>query len=121
MMPYALEAADIQFLPEGGNWVIGKKSTLAFRAVYPDGSPLILQGSIEGAEGTQFTTNEAGLGKLEFSPKKSDYIAIIQDSIFGVTRRIPLPKALTKGLSIQVQNPKDGTFISAIIQGIRKL
>ena len=116
-LPYALEAADIQFLPEGGNWVIGKKSTLAFRAVYPDGSPLILQGSIEGAEGTQFTTNEAGLGKLEFSPKKSDYIAIIQDSIFGVTRRIPLPKALTKGLSIQVQNPKDGTFISAIIQG----
>jgi TonB-dependent SusC/RagA subfamily outer membrane receptor len=116
-LPYALEAADIQFLPEGGNWVIGKKSTVALRAVYPDGSPLILQGSIAEEEGTQFTTNEAGLGKLEFTPKKSDYFAIIQDSTQGVTRRIPLPKALDKGLSIQVQNPKDGTFISAIIQG----
>ena len=116
-LPYALEAADIQFLPEGGNWVMGKKSTLALRAVFPDGSPLKLQGRIEGEEGTQFTTNEAGLGKLEFSPKKSDYYAIIQDSTLGVTRKIPLPKALAKGLSIQVQNPKDGTFISAIIQG----
>ena len=116
-LPYALEAADIQFLPEGGNWVNGKKSTVAIRAVYPDGSPLQLQGSIAEEEGTQFITNEAGLGKLEFIPKKSDYVAIIQDSTLGVTRKILLPKALEKGLSIQVQNPKDGTFISAIIQG----
>ena len=116
-LPYALEAADIQFLPEGGNWVMGKKSTIALRAVFPDGSPIKLQGRIEGAEGTQFTTNEAGLGKLEFTPIKSDYFATIKDSTLGVTRKIPFPKALEKGLSIQVQNPKDGTFISAIIQG----
>ncbi|MDA0313791.1 MAG: TonB-dependent receptor plug domain-containing protein [Bacteroidetes bacterium] len=116
-LPYTLEAADIQFLPEGGNWLIGKKSTLALRAVFPDGTPLKLQVRIEGEEGTQFTTNDAGLGKLDFTPKKSDYIAFIQDTTFGVTRRIPLPKVLDKGLSIQVQNPKDGTFISAIIQG----
>jgi uncharacterized protein YfaS (alpha-2-macroglobulin family) len=116
-LPYALEAADIQFLPEGGNWVIGKKSTVAIRAVFPDGSPLQLQGSIAEEEGTQFATNEAGLGKLEFTPKKSEYVAIIQDSTLGVTRKITMPKALEKGLSIQVQNPKDGTFISAIIQG----
>jgi TonB-dependent SusC/RagA subfamily outer membrane receptor len=116
-LPYALEAADIQFLPEGGNWVLGKKSTVAIRAVFPDGSPLQLQGSIAEEEGTQFATNEAGLGKLEFTPKKSDYVAIIQDSTLGVTRKITMPKALEKGLSIQVQNPKDGTFISAIIQG----
>ena len=117
-LPYSLEAADIQFLPEGGNWIIGKKSTIALRAVFPDGTPLVLQGSIEGEEGTSFTTNTAGLGKLEFTPQRADYVAVLQDSASGITRRISLPKALQNGLSIHVQNPSDGTVISALIQGV---
>ena len=116
-LPYALEAADIQFLPEGGNWILGKKSKVAIRAVFPDGTPLQLQGSIEGEEGTSFTTNTAGLGKLEFTPQRADYVALLQDSISGITRRISLPKALQQGLSIHVQNPSDGMVISALIQG----
>ena len=32
-LPYSLEAADIQFLPEGGNWIIGKKSKVAVPAI----------------------------------------------------------------------------------------
>ena len=117
-LPYPLEAADIQFLPEGGNWIIGKKSTIALRAVFPDGTPLVLQGSIEGDEATSFTTNASGLGKLEFTPKRADYVAVLQDPASGITRRISLPKALQNGLSIHVQNPSDGTVISALIQGV---
>jgi TonB-dependent SusC/RagA subfamily outer membrane receptor len=117
-LPYSLEAADIQFLPEGGNWILGKKSKLAVRAVFPDGTPLVLQGSIEGEEGTSFTTNAAGLGKLEFTPQQTDYIALLQDPSSGISRRISLPKALQNGLSIHVQNPSDGTIISALIQGV---
>ncbi|MCE2778076.1 MAG: TonB-dependent receptor plug domain-containing protein [Algoriphagus sp.] len=117
-LPYSLEAADIQFLPEGGNWIIGKKSTIALRAVFPDGTPLVLQGSIEGEERTSFSTNAAGLGKLEFTPQRADYVAVLQDSASGITRRISLPKALQNGLSIHVQNPSDGTVISALIQGV---
>jgi len=116
-LPYSLEAADIQFLPEGGNWILGKKSKVAVRAVFPDGTPLLLQGNIEGEEGTSFATNAAGLGKLEFTPQRADYVALVQDSVSGITRRIPLPKALQHGLSIHVQNPSDGTVISALIQG----
>ncbi len=116
-LPYSLEAADIQFLPEGGNWILGKKSTIAVRAVFPDGTPLLLQGSIEGEEGTSFATNAAGLGKLEFTPQREDYVALLQDPASGITRRISLPKALQNGLSIHVQNPSDGTVISALIQG----
>jgi TonB-dependent SusC/RagA subfamily outer membrane receptor len=116
-LPYSLEAADIQFLPEGGNWILGKKSTVAVRAVFPDGTPLLLQGGMEGEEGVSFTTNAAGLGKLEFTPQRAEYVAIVQDPASGAKRRIPMPKVLGKGLGIKVQNPKDGTFISAIIQG----
>lgn len=117
-LPYSLEAADIQFLPEGGNWIIGKKSTIALRAVFPDGTPLMLQGSIEGEEGTTFSTNAAGLGKLEFTPQQADYFALVQDIKHGNARQISLPKASHYGLIIHVQNPSDGLFISAIIQGV---
>jgi len=116
-LPYSLEAADIQFLPEGGQWIIGKKATLAFRAVYPDGTPVDLTGSLEGEDETNFSTNVAGLGKIEFTPQKEDYVAVIHSSSHGETRRISLPKALTTGLSIQVIQPENGAFISAFIQG----
>ena len=116
-LPYSLDAADIQFLPEGGNWIIGKKSKVAVRAVFPDGVPLVVQGHIEGEGNASFTTNAAGLGKLEFTPQRADYVALVQDSTTGVSRRISLPKALQNGLSIHVQNPSEGTVISALIQG----
>ena len=116
-LPYTLEAADIQFLPEGGNWIIGKKSQVAFRAVFPDGTPVFLQGSLEGEEGTSFSTNAAGLGKLEFTPMQAEYFAVLQNPSSGMERRVALPKAEKFGISIHVQNPLDGRLISALIQG----
>ena len=117
-LPYSLEAADIQFLPEGGQWIIGKKATLAFRAVYPDGTPVSLTGSLEGEAETDFSSNVAGLGKIEFTPQKEEYVALVRSSSHGETRRISLPKALTTGLSIQVIQPENGAYISAFIQGV---
>lgn len=116
-LPYSLAAADIQFLPEGGQWIIGKKATLAFRAVYPDGTPVALIGSIEGEAETDFSSNVAGLGKIDFTPQKEEYVALIRSSSHGETRRIVLPKVQAAGLSIQVQQPENSAFISAFIQG----
>ncbi len=116
-LPYSLDAADIQFLPEGGNWLIGKKAKLAFRAVYPDGTPVSMTGSIEGMAETAFSTNFAGLGKVEFTPETVRYFAIVKSSTFGEERRIPLPEASNSGLSIQVQNVEDAAFVTAFVQG----
>ena len=116
-LPYSLAAADIQFLPEGGQWIMGKKATIAFRAVYPDGSPVALTGRLEGEIKTDFSSNAAGLGKIEFTPQKEEYVALIQSSSHEETRRVVLPKAQLEGLSIQVQQPEDGAYISAYIQG----
>ena len=41
-LPYSLNLADVQFLPEGGHLVVGKKSNLALRAIDPDGNPILL-------------------------------------------------------------------------------
>ncbi|MCU0399978.1 MAG: TonB-dependent receptor plug domain-containing protein [Algoriphagus sp.] len=116
-LPYSLQLADVQFLPEGGNWLIDKKAKLALRAVDPDGTPVSLTGSIEGHSETNFSTNFAGLGKVEFTPQKEDYSAWVKSGNYGEERKITLPKALNSGISIQVQNPEEGAFISAFVQG----
>jgi hypothetical protein len=116
-LPYSLEAADIQFLPEGGNWLIGKKAKLAFRAVYPDGTPVALTGSIENSPETGFTSNFAGLGKVEFTPQTEGNFALVKSTAYGEERRIPLPLAGNSGLSIQVQNVAEAAFVTAFVQG----
>lgn len=117
-LPYAFQFADIQFLPEGGNWLIGKKSRLAFRAVDPDGTPVPLSGKIEGIPNSDFTSNFAGLGKIDLTPTSESLQAIVTSSNFGEERTIPLPGPATSGLSMQVQNPEQGAFISVFVQGI---
>lgn len=116
-LPYTLQLADIQFLPEGGNWVLGKKSKVAFRAVDPDGTPVSMTGAIEDEPETEFSSNFAGLGKVEFSPQRDSYTALITSQTFSESRRIPLPKPLASGLALQVQNPEEGAFVSAFVQG----
>ncbi|TNF39408.1 MAG: hypothetical protein EP311_10865 [Cytophagales bacterium] len=116
-LPYTLNQADIQFLPEGGNWVQGKKATVAFRAVYPDGTPAKISGQIEGVEDSGFESQFGGMGKISFTPDKALYTAIIKTSNSDQERRIALPQASQEGLSLQVQNNPDAAFISVFIQG----
>jgi TonB-dependent SusC/RagA subfamily outer membrane receptor len=116
-LPYSLDQADIQFLPEGGHWIIGRKSTIAFRSVYPDGSPAMITGEIEGLENSSFQSEFSGLGKLEITPDKTAYFAQITAQSTGEVRKIQLPKAEEKGLSLQVQVNPGAAFVSAFIQG----
>ncbi|WP_111671563.1 TonB-dependent receptor plug domain-containing protein [Algoriphagus litoralis] len=113
-LPYALSLADVQFLPEGGHMVIGKKSNVAFRAVDPDGTPLDIQGTIEGQP---FATRFGGMGKVELTPSKSDYSAVITNPKTGETRTVSLPKADSEGLVVQVVNNPGAAFITVFVQG----
>lgn len=116
-LPYSLKLADIQFLPEGGNLVQGKKSLVAIRAIFPDGSPASIQGTILGLENSIFETNERGLGKLEFQPEKRTYQTQISQLNSEEKIQVNLPEALSKGLVIQLQNNPSATYLSALIQG----
>lgn len=113
-LPYALNLADIQFLPEGGHWVIGKKSNVAFRAIDPDGKPVEIQGEVEGQV---FTTLFGGMGKVELTPTKADYSANITNPKTGENRTIPLPKADSAGLVVQVVNNPSAAYITVFVQG----
>lgn len=113
-LPYSLNLADIQFLPEGGHMVIGKKSNVAFRAVDPDGTPLEIAGEIEGQP---FATRFGGMGKVELTPTKSDYSATITNPKSGETRTVSLPTADSNGLVVQVVNNPSASFITVFVQG----
>jgi TonB-dependent SusC/RagA subfamily outer membrane receptor len=116
-LPYSLSLADIQFLPEGGHWIVGKKSQMAFRGVYPDGMPAEIQGEVVGGSGISFESNFGGLGKFEITPDKADYQAKIMDIGTGQQRAVDLPKADTDGLILQVVNNPAAGYITAFVQG----
>lgn len=116
-LPYSLSLADIQFLPEGGHWVVGKKSQIGFRAVYPDGMPAEIQGEIMGGSGISFQSNFGGLGKFEITPEKADYQAKIKIIETGQEITIDLPKAEVDGLVLQVVNNPAASYITAFVQG----
>lgn len=113
-IPYSLNLVDIQFLPEGGHWVVGKKSNVAFRAVAPDGTPVEISGSIDG---NAFASSFGGMGKLEITPEKSDYQAEITHPFSGQKKSISLPKAESEGFTLQVVNNPSASFITALVQG----
>lgn len=113
-LPYSLNLADVQFLPEGGHLVVGKKSNLAFRAIDPDGNPLEIEGEIEGS---RFSTRFGGMGKMEFTPSNANHTAKITNPKTGEVRTISLPKADPEGLVLQVVNNPNAAYLTAFVQG----
>jgi hypothetical protein len=101
-------------LPEGGHLVLGKKSNVAFRAVDPDGTSVDIRGEIEGQE---FSSRFGGMGKLEFTPTKSDNAANITNPKTGEQRSVSLPKAEAQGLVVQVVNNPSASFVTVFVQG----
>jgi len=116
-LPYSLTLADIQFLPEGGHSVIGKKSSFAFRAIYPDGFPADIRATIEGSEIT-FESNFAGMGKFELTPSQASYEAKIIEKTTAQEVSISLPKIDSEGLVLQVVNNPAASYLTVFIQGI---
>ncbi len=115
-LPYSLSLADIQFLPEGGRWIMGKKANMAFRAIYPNGMPVSLEGEVSGTEIT-FSSNFGGLGKFEITPDRADYQAKIRNPATGQERSLSLPKVDSEGVVIQVINNPVASYVTAFVQG----
>ncbi|MDN3204953.1 TonB-dependent receptor plug domain-containing protein [Algoriphagus sediminis] len=117
-LPYSLTFADIQFLPESGHWLVGKKSQMAFRAVYPDGNPAIIEGQIVDQADVKFRANFAGLGKFEMTPESKNYVAEVKEINTGETVTVSLPQPDDSGLTMQVVNNPSASYLTAFVQGI---
>lgn len=105
-IPINLDFADLQFLPESGNYVINQPSSLFFIAKNEFGKPLDVSGYIEDDQGNKiqdFTSFYDGMGKLVFTPAENrKYFAVIT-SPFKSKEKYLLPSPLSSGYVLSVQ------------------
>ena len=118
-IPYSFLLADIQFMPEGGYLVNGFKSNIAFKGVFPDGSPVELNGEVlESEEKITFTTLFGGMGKFELTPEPNKtYKVNVYDKTESAYQELELPKAIEEGLVVQVINKQELNYVTVFVQG----
>ena len=91
---------DLQFLPEGGAWVEGIPSRMAFKAVASDGYSIEVEGTItddSGAEWGSFKSLHKGMGIVFLTPLEGvNYKAKLFNG-----QIIDLPKPLKSGITLQ--------------------
>jgi hypothetical protein len=116
----ALNKADVQFLPEGGTLVAGNYSTVAFKAVAPNGLGLAVNGTLkdnEGKEITTFASAHLGMGAFSFVPQADKIYTASITYADGLTQAIDLPKAVNNGYTINVNNTNPDTISLRIAAG----
>lgn len=105
-IPINLDFADLQFLPESGNYVINHPSSLFFIAKNEFGKPLDVSGYVEDEQGNKiqdFASFYDGMGKLLFTPAvNKKYFAVIT-SPFKSKEKFLLPTPLLSGYVLSVQ------------------
>lgn len=115
--PVAATGYDIQFLPEGGNFIVDAPNVMGVKVTDSNGYGVrIVEGSIfdmNNAQVARFSTSIFGLGKFNFNPKAGmAYVAKLKFSD-GSMQTLEIQKAENKGVSFSVKNvDKDRLIIS---------
>ncbi len=110
------QAYSVQFFPEGGNWVAGIESTVAFKGINQYGQSMPFSGSLVNERGDtllRFQPFQFGIGKFVFTPKSGEqYKAIIKAN--NQTFSQPLPKVYEQGYVMKV-NPINSNQLSVSV------
>jgi len=99
------EDVDLQFFPEGGEFVNSLKTALAFKAIDQNGRGIDVEGQIYAKKGaliSDFKTSHLGMGKMDFKPAYGEkYYALVKTEK-GKKLKFNLPEVLEKGYQLQV-------------------
>ena len=115
--PVAATGYDIQFLPEGGNFIEDAPNVMGVKVTDSNGYGVkIVEGSVfdmNNAQVARFSTSIFGLGKFNFNPKAGmAYVANLKFSD-GSMQTVEIQKAENRGVSFSVKNvDKDRLIIS---------
>lgn len=95
------------FFPEGGEMIEGVNGRIAFKATNQFGFPINVQGSVYTTSGNKivdFYSQHDGMGIFELQPTaNTSYVAKVTYEN-GKNAEYPLPKALSEGITLQVNN-----------------
>ena len=114
-IPINLDFADLQFLPESGNYIAGQPSNLFFIAKNEFGKPLDVSGYIQDEAGNkvqEFTSFYDGMGKVSFTPQENKKYSAVITAPFTSTKRYELPTALTSGYGLTVSADMQGLSVA---------
>jgi hypothetical protein len=106
-IPIVLNKIDLQFMPEGGNMIVGLPNRIAFKALNEFGKPADVVGQILDNNG-QFVVNfksyHQGMGALDFEAKEGvTYVAKITKPT-GIPTTYDLPKVFSEGVNLKVES-----------------
>jgi hypothetical protein len=96
----------LQFFPEGGDWVSGIISRMAFMAVNSRGLPVKVSGAIKTSTGTlmdSFVTVHDGMGSFLMEPQPNETYTATWTDESGKVYTTPLPLCKNTGAVLQVQ------------------
>lgn len=109
-IPIVLNKITVQFLPEGGGWMQGVTSRVAFKALNEFGKGADIAGAIVDQNNnvvTRFESFHMGMGAIELTPQAgSTYVARIE-SPPGNHALIPLPDPSTAGFVLNLIDKSD--------------
>ena len=100
----ATDATVIKFLPEGGNWVNGLPSLMAFKATGANGMPVNASGTIKKGSTivTRFNTVHNGMGSFVIMPVTGDNYTAEWSDDKGNTHRTALPVPKPSGIVLHI-------------------
>lgn len=108
-IPIVLNNIDLQFMPEGGAFVAGLQTVLAFKAINASGKPADVKGIITDSRGTRvatFASYHGGMGIVPFTPEAgSRYYAQITTPV-NIQKRYELPAAVEHGIVLNIVRNK---------------
>ncbi len=118
----AKSSLDVQFLPEGGRWVVGMPARLGLKAVGTDGRGKPVAGRVidnTGQESGRFVTNAFGMGSVVLMPQPSrTYYAEVPYA--GQNQLVKLPTAELSGLTLSVDAVSDTNQLGIRVVGARQ-
>jgi hypothetical protein len=115
---------DLQFLPEGGNLVMGLKSVVGFKAIGEDGNGTAVSGAIYNSKGEQvvsFATIHNGMGVLQLTPKDNETYTAKIEQPKGVLKSFVLPKVNGRGVVMHIDNPESDDALKVSVAGMNSL
>lgn len=106
-VPIVLDKINLQFFPEGGHYIQGVESRIAFKALNEFGKGADISGSIVDGDNqviTRFESFHMGMGAFNLSAKKGARYFARVESPAGNSDLIPLPRALVKGFRMNLSD-----------------
>jgi hypothetical protein len=98
---------DLQFMPEGGNMLVGYYGKVAFKAINSDGLGINVKGKIIDSKNktiTNFKSLHNGMGSFFLLPEPSETYTAIVDFGNDKTQSFQLPLAQKSGTNLRIDN-----------------